>query len=105
MRTSQMAHLVWLSMQAAIPVHLQEHVGSAAAHKLLVGVVVDVRHQQASVIEFERQAVSSLSNAFEGLSAEAFVVIYSDRVQQLSDVSAAGTGLSNAQSRIIADGG
>lgn len=75
----------------------------ASAPKLVIGVVVDVRPDQMPVIDFERQVVNALSSAFEGLSAEGFVVAYSDRVQWITDVSTLESALRDGGRRINAD--
>jgi len=55
------------------------------------------------VIDFERQVVNAISSAFEGLSAEGFVVAYSDRVQWITGVSTLENALRDGGRRINAD--
>jgi len=76
---------------------------SVSPPKLVIGVVVDVRPGQIPVIDFERQAISAISNAFGGLATEGFVVAYSDRVQWVTDLSALDSALTDGGRRINAD--
>jgi hypothetical protein len=104
MRTSTwlLAVGAYLSIPSAVAYGGQAD-ASASPAKLVIGVVVDVRADQMPVIDFERQVVSAISSAFEGVPAEGFVVAYSDRVQWLTDVSTLDRALRDGGRRINAD--
>jgi hypothetical protein len=98
----------WLAVGACLSIPSAAAYGdqagaSASPPKLVIGVVVDVRPDQMPVIDFERQVVNAISSAFEGLSAEGFVVAYSDRVQWITDVSTLESALRDGGRRINAD--
>ena len=97
----------WLAVGACLSIPSAavygDQEGAASPPKLVIGVVVDVRPDQMPVIDFERQVVNAISSAFEGLSAEGFVVAYSDRVQWITDVSTLESALRDGNRRINAD--
>ena len=98
----------WLAVGACLSIPSAAAYGdqagaSASPPKLVIGVVVDVRPDQMPVIDFERQVVNAISSAFEGLSAEGFVVAYSDRVQWITGVSTLESALRDGGRRINAD--
>ena len=98
----------WLAVGACLSIPSAAAYGdqagaSASLPKLVIGVVVDVRPDQMPVIDFERQVVNAISSAFEGLSAEGFVVAYSDRVQWITGVSTLESALRDGGRRINAD--
>jgi hypothetical protein len=68
-----------------------------------VGVLIDTSAHQKNVINFEREAVNSLSAAFAQLPAEAFVIRYGDEVESLQDWSPLALGLRTVSSRIELD--
>ena len=71
--------------------------------RVSVGVLIDTSAHQKNVINFEREAVNSLSAAFAQLPAEAFVIRYGDEVESLQDWSPLALGLRTVSSRIELD--
>ena len=65
----------------------QEEMKSEAKPKLSLAVLVDTSDHQKKVIEFEREAVNAIADAFKSITLEAFVVGYADEVELLQDWS------------------
>lgn len=84
-------------------VHAQEEAKSETKPKLSLAVLVDTSAHQKKVIEFEREAVGSIADAFAGVGTEALAVRYADEVELLQDWSPIGTGLKAVSARIDLD--
>jgi hypothetical protein len=78
--------------------------GSATNPRISLGVLIDTSAHQKKVIEFERDAVNSLADAFASVATEGFVVRYGNEVETLQDWSPLDTGLKRVPSRIELDG-
>jgi hypothetical protein len=84
---------------------LQARVIAEPKGTLRLGVVVDNRAQQQAVIEFERRVVEALPAVFAGVTAESFVLSYSDHIRWVGDWAPAVSGLKAASARIAMDDG
>ena len=81
----------------------QEETKSETKPKLSLAVLVDASAHQKKVIEFEREAVGSIADAFADVATEAFAVRYADEVEILQDWSPLDTGLKGVSARIELD--
>jgi hypothetical protein len=68
-----------------------------------LGVLIDTSAHQKKVMEFQREVVNSIADAFAGMATESFVVRYADEVETLQDWSPLDTGLKKVSSRIELD--
>lgn len=82
---------------------VQRETKSETKPKVSLAVLVDTSAHQKKVIEFEREAVDSITDAFAGVATEAFAVRYADEVELLHDWSPIGTGLKPVSARIELD--
>ena len=71
--------------------------------QLSLGILVDTGVRQKNVIEFEREVVNSIAEAFENVAPESFVMKYGDEVELLQDWSPLETGARKVLTRIDAD--
>ncbi|PYV82974.1 MAG: hypothetical protein DMG05_27095 [Acidobacteria bacterium] len=71
--------------------------------RLSVGVLIDTSAHQKNVINFEREVVNLVSDAFAQRPAETFVIRYADEVELLQDWSPLALGLRTVSSRIEVD--
>ncbi|HVS87447.1 MAG TPA: hypothetical protein VHF01_04400 [Candidatus Acidoferrum sp.] len=71
--------------------------------RLSVGVLIDTSAHQKKVIEFEREVLNSIADAFAGVATDGFVLRYADKVETLQDWSPLGTGLRTVSPRIELD--
>jgi hypothetical protein len=81
----------------------QERANPDAKPRLPLGVLIDTSAHQKKVIEFEREVVHSIADAFGGVATESFVVRYADEVETLQDWSPLDAGLRSASTRIELD--
>jgi hypothetical protein len=81
----------------------QEETQSDSRPRLSIGVLIDTSAHQKKVIEFERDAVNSLGEAFAGVATEGFVFRYADELELVQDWSPLSTGLRIASPRIELD--
>lgn len=81
----------------------QQKAESDTRPRVSIGVIVDTSAHQKRVIEFERQAVNSLADAFAGVATETFVIGYGDELETLQDWSPLETGLKTVAPRIELD--
>lgn len=68
-----------------------------------VGVLIDTSMHQKKVIEFQREVVNSIADAFAGVATENLVIRYGDEVETLQDWSPLSPGLKSASTRIELD--
>ena len=71
--------------------------------RVSLGVLIDTSAHQKKVIEFQREVVNSVAEAFGGVATESFVVGYGDKVETLQDWSPLDTGLKTVSTRIELD--
>ena len=71
--------------------------------RVSLGVLVDTSAHQGKVIEFQREVLNSLGEAFAGVATEAFVVRYADEVETLQEWSPLDTGLRAVSTRLKLD--
>ncbi len=84
-------------------VRTQEQPRLGPQSRLSVGVLIDTSAHQKNVINFEREVVNSVSDAFAQRPAETFVIRYADEVELLQDWSPLALGLRTVSSRIKVD--
>jgi len=77
----------------------------AGEPQLSLGILVDTGTHQQKVIDFEREAVNSLADAFKNAATESFVMKYGDEVELLQDWSHLETGDRKAVTGIDLDVG
>lgn len=68
--------------------------------RVSLGVLIDTSAHQKKLIEFQREVVNSIAEAFGGVATESFVVGYGDKVETLQDWSPLDTGLKKVSTRI-----
>ena len=68
--------------------------------QLSLGILVDTGVHQKKVIEFEREVVNSIADAFDNMATESFVIKYADEVELLQDWSPIETGPRKVLTRI-----
>ena len=73
--------------------------------QLSLGILVDTGMHQKKVIEFERETVNSIADAFKNAATESFVMKYGDEVELLRDWSRLETGARKAVTGIDLDMG
>lgn len=71
--------------------------------RVLLAVLIDTSAHQKNVIEFAREAVDSVVNAFAGVATESFVIRYGDEVELLQDWSPVNPAPGKVSSRIELD--
>jgi hypothetical protein len=71
--------------------------------RVSLGIVIDTSAHQKKVMDFQREVVNSIADAFVGVATESFVVRYADEVETLQDWSPLGTGLRTVAPRIELD--
>src|SRR5438876_8604490 len=84
-------------------VRAQEQPRLGPQSRVSVGVLIDTSAHQRNVINFEREVVNSISEAFAQLPAETFVIRYADEVELLQNWSPLALGLRTVSSRIELD--
>ena len=84
-------------------VRAQEQPRLGPQSSLSVGVLVDTSGHQKNVINFEREVVNLVSDAFAQRPAETFVIRYADEVELLQNWSPLALGLRTVSSRIELD--
>jgi hypothetical protein len=72
--------------------------------RVSLGVLIDTSAHQKKVIEFQREVVNSIAEAFGAAATESFVVGYGDEVETLQDWSPLDTGFKKVFTRIELDG-
>jgi len=65
--------------------------------------LIDTSAHQKKVVEFEREVVNSIADAFSGVATESFVVRYGNEVETLQDWSPLDAGLKKISTRIELD--
>jgi hypothetical protein len=68
-----------------------------------LGVLIDTSAHQKKVIEFQREAVNSIADAFSSVATESFAVRYGEGVEILQEWSALDPGLKKVSTRIDLD--
>jgi hypothetical protein len=68
-----------------------------------LGVLIDTSAHQKKVIEFQREAVNSIADAFSSVATESFAVRYGEGVETLQEWSPLDPGLKNVSTRIELD--
>jgi hypothetical protein len=71
--------------------------------RVSLGVLIDTSAHQQKVMEFQREVVNSIADAFAGMATESFVVRYADEVETVQDWSPLDTGLKKVATRIELD--
>ncbi len=71
--------------------------------RVSLGVLIDTSAHQKKVMEFQREAVNSIADAFAGVATESFLVRYGDEVETLQDWAPVDTGLKKVSTRIELD--
>jgi len=84
-------------------VRTQEQPRLGPQSRLSVGALIDTSAHQKNVINFEREVVNSVSDAFAQRPTETFVIRYADEVELLQDWSPLALGLRTVSSRIEVD--
>ena len=81
----------------------QEKAQSDTRPRLSVGVLIDTSAHQKKVIDFQREIVNSIADAFVSLATEGFVIRYADEVEILQGWSPLDTGLKTVSRRVELD--
>ena len=95
--------LVLFEIATCAGVFAQGAVGSEMKPRVSLVVLIDTSGHQKKVIEFEREAVNSLADAFASVATEGFVVGYGNEVEILQDWSPLDKGLKKVSPRIELD--
>jgi hypothetical protein len=68
-----------------------------------LGVLIDTSAHQKKVIEFQREAVNSIADAFSSVATESFVVRYGEEVETLQEWSPLDSALKKVSTRLELD--
>ena len=98
-----MVVVIFLASATPNPLFAQVTPQPKTQPRISLGVLIDTSAHQKKVIEFEREAVNSLADAFAGVATEGFVVRYGNELEILQDWSPLDTGLKKVSSRIELD--
>jgi hypothetical protein len=71
--------------------------------RVSLGVLIDTSAHQKKVIEFQREVVNSIADAFSGVATESFVVRYGNEVETLQDWSPLDAAGEKVSTRIELD--
>ena len=85
------------------PLFAQDRTQAETKPRVSLGVLIDTSPHQKKVIDFQREAVTSIADAFAGRATESFVIRYGDEVALLQDWAPVDTGLRTAARRITLD--
>ncbi len=81
----------------------QDRTHAKTKPRVSLGVLIDTSAHQKKVVEFEREVVNSIADAFSGVATESFVVRYGNEVETLQDWSPLDAGLKKISTRIELD--
>ena len=94
---------VFLETATCTGLFAQDRTQADAKPRVSLGVLIDTSAHQKKVIEFQREVVNSIADAFSGVATESFVVRYGNEVVTLQDWSPIDSGLRKVSTRIELD--